>query len=272
MLPILSVTGIFISLFLLVFKAREYRTIAYFSFYFLFLNLYALTQYVLLHSKSVFLVAIFCTHFTFLFYLIGPMLYWYIRSILTDNSSLGKRDLLHLLPMVIYLTAAIPYIITPWSHKIQIANEIINDPGFLGTYNFTILSEILSPTFVYLSRVFLVLIYTLWSFGLFIRYLMNKEDDYIFSGQHFMTKWLTFFLGFQFVLVTCSFIAIFETFIQSSDVLLTLNWLQFLSITCLAVLIVSPIFFHSVLYGLPRFPESITHHHSETEYPGSEKA
>ncbi len=265
MFPILSVTGIFISLFLLVFKSREYRTIAYFSFYFLFLNLYALLHYVLLHSKSVFFVAIFCTNFTFLTYLIGPMLYWYIRSVLTDKSSLGKGDLLHLLPMAIYLLAAIPYIITPWSHKIQIANEIVNDPGFLGTYYFTVLSEMFTPTIVYLSRPFLVLVYTIWSIGLFIRYLMNKEDDYVFSGQHFMTKWLTIFLGFQFVLATCSFIAIFETFIQSSDVLLTLNWLQFVSITCLAALIVSPFFFHSVLYGLPRLPESITKRHTEVE-------
>lgn len=252
----LSASGFILSLILLVFKARRYTPTIYLGFFFLFSNMYALAQYVVLSSKSVFLVALFFSNLTLFNYLIGPMLYWYVRSIITDSFSLKRKDWWHLLPMGIYLAAIFPYVITPWSYKIQIANEIVKQPGFLGIFEATYLSHIFSNAVVYLSRPLLVCSYTVWSIVLFLRYLKQNEDRFVFAGQHFMTKWMFFLLGFQLILVVSHLISVYETFLFSSDVFLTFNYLQLLSSIGLGVLLVSPFFFPGILYGLPRFPVS----------------
>lgn len=256
MLIILSTAGVILSVVLLYFYARRYLSTIYLGLFFLATSLYGINQYVLLYSKSVFLVALVVTNISFTSYLIGPMLYWYIRSILKDNSRLKWTDLFHLLPMLIYLAAALPYMITPFSYKVEIAKEIINHVGFLGTFKFTVLSEIFSNMIVYLSRPILVLGYTLLSVGLLIRYWFQGKKSHVLSGQVFMIKWLSVFLGFQLLLTLCHLTSIFKTFTEGSDVFYTLNALQFLSVLGLIGLLGSPFIFPNILFGMPRIPDS----------------
>ena len=140
------------------------------------------------------------SNITFLFYLIGPMLYWYIRSVLTYNDRLKRKDLWHLFPALVYLIAIIPYMVSPYSYKVKIATSILNEPGFLGNFKATFLSEIFSVSSVYIFRPLLVLAYTIWCIGLFIRFLIKNDPSSFFSRQQFMSKWLSVFLGFKVIL------------------------------------------------------------------------
>lgn len=103
------------------------------------------------------------------------MLYWYVRSILTDNSRLKRKDLWHLLPIIIYFLAAIPYTFVPFSDKAEAAIEAVNDVAYIQTYYATVLDQIFSVSAIYLSRPILVLVYTLWSIGLLFRYSMQRK-------------------------------------------------------------------------------------------------
>lgn len=257
MLLFLSLTGIILSVVLLYFNAPKYKPILYLGVFFFTVSLYGLNQYVILNSQSVLLISIFLTNFTFLSYLTGPALYWYIRSVLTDNSRFKKTDILHLIPSLLYFIAAIPYLLTPYSYKLEIATAIVNDFGFLGTYKFTFLSEIFPIYLVYLSRPLLVLVYTLWSAGLFIRYTMRHERKFVLSGQFFMTWWIAAFLSFQLLLILSHLFSIVETFTGASDVFFTVNALQLLSALGMIGLVCSPFFFPGILYGLPRIPDYI---------------
>ncbi|MEI8114617.1 MAG: helix-turn-helix domain-containing protein [Bacteroidia bacterium] len=253
MLLYLSVTGIILSLLLLYFNGGKFRSTIYLGIFFLVLSLYGINQYVLLYSGSVFLVSVIMTNIAFTSYLIGPMLYWYVRSILSDNSSLKKSDLWHLLPMVVYFAAALPYLFSSYSYKVEIAKAVVHDVGFLSTYKFTVLSEIFPNVVVYLSRPVLVLVYTILSVNLFIRYLKRKSNLLVLSGQVFMIKWLSSLIGFTLLLVGSHLISVFQSFINNSDVFFTTNLLQILSAVGLIGLLVSPLFFPDILYGLPRF-------------------
>lgn len=145
-----------------------------------------------------------------------------------------------------------------YSYKVDVANSIINTNGFFTNYKATFLSEIFSNAAVYIFRPMLVWIYTVWSFALFIRFLVKNGKTLVFSHQKFMTKWLSVLLGFQFILITCHLLMLTETFIFDYDNLFySLNTLQFLSALAMAGLLVSPFFFPGILYGLPRFPESV---------------
>lgn len=260
MLLSLSILGLFLSVILLIFNARKNTSTIYLGIFFLLVSLYGLYQYILLYSKSINLISLFLLNFAILIpplFLIGPMLFWYVRSVLTDNFRLKKGDLWHLLPMIIYLLAAIPYTFIPWSEKVEAATEAVKDVAYIQTYKATILEEIFAVSAIYLSRPILVLIYTLWSIVLLVRYSMQWKVSRVFARQYFMTKWLCLFLLFILILVVTHVLLIIRVFAMDfSELFFTLNLLRILSIVGLIGLLISPFFFPEILYGLPRFPES----------------
>ncbi len=261
MLLFLSILGIFLSVILLYFNAQKNGSTIFLGVFFLLLSLYGFYQYVLLYSKSVLLVEILLAGFAIVFpvlYLIGPMLYWYIRSVLTDNSRLKRKDIWHLLPMILYFLAALPYTFVPLADKIQAATEVVNDVSYMQTYKATVLENLFSVSAIYLSRPILVLVYTLWSMGLFINYLLKKKASEVLSKQHFMKKWLCLLLGFLFALEVTQIFLIIKAFeMHFSDLYFTLNVFRIFSAAVLIGLMISPFFFPFILYGLPRVPDSV---------------
>lgn len=261
MLLSLSLTGIFLSVILLYFNARKNASTIYLGVFFFLLSLYGFYQYVLLYSKSVVLVSLFLFNIAIEsspLYLIGPMLYWYIRSILTDNSQLKRRDLWHFVPMIIFFIAALPHAFIPWHEKVEAARSVVEDPGFILIYRPTLLARIFSPASEFLARPILVLGYTGWSAGLFINYLIKKKASVVLSKQHFMNKWLFLFLGFLLILEVTQILLIIKAFeMDFSELFFTLNVLRILSVAGLIGLLISPFFFPAILYGLPRFPDLI---------------
>jgi len=255
MLLYISLIGIFLSVILLSFNAGKLKSTMYLGTFFFLISVCSLNQYALVDSKSVWLISILGTNITTFYYLIGPALFWYMRSVLTDNSRLKKTDFLHLIPALVYLVAAIPYILSPYSNKVEIATAIVKDISFMGTYKFTLLSEIFPLYIIYLSRPVLILAYTLWSIGMFIRFLIRKQDQRVLSHQNFMTKWLSFLLVFQFMMITTYLISTFKTFFESSDVFFTINIFQIITAIGMTGLLISPFFFPGILYGLPHIPK-----------------
>ena len=252
----LSLLGIFLSIVLLSFTTRYYKSTIYLGFFFFTISVHNFLTYVTLYSKSEFLVSIFFLNFTFIVYLIGPMLLWYVRSILTDNPRLKKWDFLHFLPMLAFLVATIPYMLTPYSTKFGVAAKIVEDSMNLGLYNGT---YIIFPVIVtYLSRPVLILGYTLWSSALFVSYLLRKGKSSVLPRQHFMTQWLIVLLVLLFIWIFSHFMIFLEFFTRNDiKIFYTLNVLQILSGTGLIGLLISPFFFPEILYGLPRVPQGI---------------
>jgi len=261
MLLFLSRLGIFLSIILLYFNARKNLSTLYLGSFFLSLSLYGFYQYILLYSKSVFLVSIFLFNIALVaspLYIIGPAIYWYVRSVLTDHHRLSKRDIWHLLPMIIYFFSAISYSFVPWHDKVETARTVVENAASLEVFRLTVLSKILSPAIEFLTRPFLALGYTLWSVGLLIHFLVKNKVSLVLSKQHFMKKWLFFLLGFLLLLEVSQIILIIKAFeMHFSDYFFTLNVFRIISVTGLVGLLISPFFFPAILYGLPRYPESI---------------
>ncbi len=254
MLLYISILGIFLSFVLLYFNARRYSSTIYLAVFCLVLSLYSLNLYIILYSKSEFWISLVFCNITFLSYLIGPMCYFYTRSLLTDHIRLRKTDLWHFLPTFFYLFASIPYIITPFSYKREIARAIISDSGFLGSFHATFLSDLFTNATLYLSRPILAFLYVLGSIGLLVYYNLNKGKGVVLSRRHFIYKWLLFFLGTQLLLVSSHLLVIFNVFQNDmGDLFFTLNLFQIFSFIGLAGLLITPFFFLRILYRLPGF-------------------
>ena len=251
MLLYLSIFGIFLSVILMYFNTSRKTSRIYLAIFCFLISLYSANQYAIVYSESVFWVTILYTNFTFLSYFLGPVCYWYTRSILKGDIRLKKRDIWHFVPAVIQLSASMPYILTSYAHKVEIAKSIVSDPGFLGTYNATILSDIFSNTVMYISRPFLLLIYIFWSIGMFASYKYKERNSPVFSRPHFMDNWMMFFFGFQLTLVISHLLVVFRIFASEvSNLLYTPNILQALSFIGLTGLILTPFFFPRILYGV----------------------
>lgn len=260
MLLFLTLFGLFVSLILFLFNARQYPSSIYLSLFFFLISLYGFYQYILLYSDSEILITLFLFNLPIAgspIYLIGPMLFWYIRSVLTDSSKLKRSDLWHFLPMVIFFISAIPNVFISWEDKIETARSVIQDHGYISAYKATFLSRYLSPVVMFLSRLFLVLIYTIWSSALLIGYLKKKKSLSVFSKQQFMKKWLFILLGLLLILVVSQIFMVWKSFaMHFSDLFFTLSIVRIISVSGLVGLLISPFFFPSILYGLPRVPRS----------------
>ena len=259
MLLFLSLLGFFLSLILLFFNSKKYSSSIYLGVFFLLVSHYGFCQYVLLYSKSVFLIELLLLGFAIVFpplYLIGPVLYWYVRSVLTDNYRLKRKDIWHLAPMIIYLLAALPFTFVPLSEKISAAKEVVNDVGYIQYFKATFLSDIFSVPAIYLSRPVLILAYTIWAIVLWIRYTANKKLSSVFSSQHFMKVWISVLLETLLILLISHILLIIRVFeLNFSELALALGVLRILSVAGLIGLLISPFFFPSIIYGLPQVPE-----------------
>lgn len=261
MLLFLSILGIFLSLILLFFNARKFSSSVYLSLFFLFTSLYGFYQYVLLYSKSVTLISLFLVNISIAaspVYLIGPMLFFYVRSVLTDNSKLKRNDFLHFIPMLIFFISALPNAFVPWHEKVEVARAVVKDQGYIMVYKSTLLSHIIPAVAIYLARLFLILGYAIWSIGLFINYLKKKKSSVVLSKQHFMKKWLFILLGSLLVLVVSQIILVIKSFeMHFSELFFTIDVIRIISVFGLIGLLISPFFFPVILYGLPRMPDSV---------------
>ena len=256
MLLFLSLLGVFLSVILLLYHEKKFGATIYLGFFFFSLSIYAFCQYILLYSKSVFLITFFLYNFSALAslpYLIGPMLYWYTRSVLCDNSDLKKSDGWHLLLMALFFAISIPQNCTPLSAKITSALALAIDTNFIAHFKGTPLSNLFSVKAIFLSRPLIVLAYTIWSIGLFARFLTHRKKQIVLSRQSFMTKWLILLLGFLLLLLISQILSIPKAFtMEFSEMYFTLNFVRLLSGLGLIGLLISPFFFPAILYGLPR--------------------
>lgn len=255
MLLFLSLLGLVLSIILLTFNARSYKSAIYLGGFFFLVSLYGFIQYAVFYSGSVILISIMYINPAFLTYMIGPMLYWYIRSVLKDKPSLKKRDAWHVLPALIFLLSVLPYIFTPYSHKIQAAGQIAENAGFIGSYQASLLNPFISNAVIYLSRPLSILCYALFSGWMVVRFIIRKRGSSVFLRQKYMVPWLAVLLGFLLILAFSHLILLSEAFsYRDTKLFFTLNLLQVLSGAGIAGLLISPFFFPGILYGLPRYP------------------
>ncbi len=267
----LSVLGILLSAILLYFNARKFPASIFLGAFFFLISLYGFVQWVIFYSRSPVLVGILYQNLAFLAYLIGPLNYWYVRSTLKDDFRLRKNDLWHLLPAVFILAISLPYLFTSWNYKTGVATEIIKDLNYLIIIKPTILHKLFPNSYIYLSRDLLIFVYLIFSVRLFVHYFRQAHEKSIIFGQRYMTKWITVFLVFSFILVTSHTAVLGRAiFLDDPYFVYAVGLLQHIAVIGLTGLLLSPLFFPEILYGLPRFPNHFLNESNKgNDHPGN---
>jgi len=73
-----------------------------------------------------------------LFFLKGPMLYFFVRGIVHDKFYIKKTDLLHFIPFVLHLWANIPFLLMSYEQQYDLSASIMQNFDFFREVRFTI--------------------------------------------------------------------------------------------------------------------------------------
>jgi len=255
MLLYISIFCFLLSIVLISFSVRVFKSSGYLACFFLLTSLHGFNIYALYYSKSELMVSFVLIYSNFSIFLHGPMLYWYIRGTLTDNPTLRRNDAWHLLPAAIFFLFSLPYIFSPMDEKLRIAAELVKNINNIQIINPPILSPLIPAQLVFLLKIVQPLTYLIVSAWMLARYLKSGHKNYIMSGQQIITKWLMVLVGFLLILAFGDSILHVEAFLtHDSSIYYTFNFLRISSTIGLIGFMISPLFFPSILYGLPVIP------------------
>lgn len=128
---VISLFIIFLAVLLLYYNRDIQPGSVWFSLSMVLLALNLLTHYLAFSGVSVAWLAVFFIHFSPLYYLLGPFLFFYVRGTLSDRNRLTWRDSWHFLTFLSHLVAIIPYALKPWSYKLWASGQMIQDLQFM---------------------------------------------------------------------------------------------------------------------------------------------
>lgn len=168
MLLYISLLTIILSGLLVTFNWRINKNTIYLGGFFSILATYGLTHYFTLYTYSPFWLAVFFSNFSPFWFLAGPLLFFYYRGTLTDNPRLKKWDIVHFIPFLIQLVGTFPYLLSPFSHKIEVATAILNDLNVITSVR---VNSISTPLVNFFARPVLVFMYL----G-YITYMLSKHN------------------------------------------------------------------------------------------------
>ncbi|MEI6140957.1 MAG: helix-turn-helix domain-containing protein [Mariniphaga sp.] len=254
MLQILFLVGIFVSTILAIFNYRKNLANIYLSLFFFSISIYSVVHYVLFSSKSVTLVALFfSSDIGFITLLIGPMLFFYTRSIVTDKSNFKRTDVWHLIPIGIFFISGIPHLFMPWAQKLQFASEYLNNNKVLVS-EFSKSTNSSTPFLVmFFFRPVYILTYLAGSVGLFVKHLRLRKQSHVFYHQKFMYSWLTILYALMLILIVSHTAILYNHYITNSPTINnSIELIQTVSLFGLIGLMFSPFLYPSILYGLPQ--------------------
>lgn len=189
--------GIFTSFILLYYLSSLNRSNIFLALFFLCCNLVVMVYYGLHFTKDLFWEGVCFVHWLPLSYLLGPLLFFYVKTTLSDNNKLEKWDWLHLLPAAFIVINCLPFTTLPFDQKVQIAHEIVNI-----TFNYTLDFNFVSFEFILYSRSIHLLCYAVFSIGYF--YLKSKKmlNEYTSrtSNHAIISRWLYLLCLMQIVI------------------------------------------------------------------------
>jgi len=244
------ITGMLLSVMLLGIKNGLNSANRYLAGYFFSTSLYCMSIYFFLFSNSVPLVAFFFSSIPSIYYLIGPLSYFYVRSIVRDDSKLSSLDYLHFLIFMLTFMGSLPFLFSSWSNKLMVAENLINGNMFFTKFQTNViipkkLNQLLRPVHT--------IFYAILNWHL-LRELWKKSGMYANKSQYFLIrKWLFVLIcliniasiAYLFGLYNMMSLQNKRAFQQSTETIL------FIIVLSYSLINVCLFLFPKIMYGLP---------------------
>lgn len=247
----ISLLSIFFAFLLGYYNWNINRKSIYLSGFIIVFAIYALIHYYLLMGDSVFWLAILYNNTAPILYLAGPLLYFYVKGTLSDRSKPQLKDWFHLIPTAINLISVIPYLLTPFDYKLDLAQKLIDNALVARTITVGLYPNVINAV----ARPILLTIYCIACAVMIYQFsLKMKTNDRIPKRQsHIILKWLVLFLA---IIVTIAINFTYITYLfwgeTNPDIPKLSTGVPIMIVGfCFLLIPLSLIFFPEILYGIP---------------------
>lgn len=225
-----------------------------------------------MHAQDPFWLAVVTTNLTPLWTLIGPCLYLYVRGVLTDRFEWKRSDLLHTIPFWINLVGIVPYLLTPFEYKLQVAEGMIRRlEDFKDIRVNWLLPQGLNLSF----RPILQLGYALACMAMLVGYARSgkRRSGHVSRQSGFVYAWLWGVTLFVFLVAAYHLLILFlyyrnpdmgRRMIQNFQSVYVIGG----ALTFMPFLI---LLFPNILYGIPRYRPLMKAKSAEAATPDSPK-
>lgn len=189
--------GIFTSFLLIYYLSSLNRSNTFLALFFLCCNVVVLIYYGLHYTQDPFWEGICFVHFLPLSYLLGPLLFYYVKTMVTDNHKLEKLDLLHLIPAIFIFINCLPFTTLAFDQKAKIAHEIINV-----TEKYSLDFRFVSFEFILVSRTLHLVTYCIFSLIYFNWYARKTRAvlGQLATNHQILKRWIYLLCGIQFII------------------------------------------------------------------------
>jgi AraC-like DNA-binding protein len=237
----ISVLLLVVKALLLLFGTTNSKSNYFFVVFLFSINLYYLSHLFWVVFQDIPLSLIFVNHFTPVYFLTGPVLYFYVKSILEGGYRFKKEHLLHLIPFLIQLIAISGYVFTPVQQKAELLKVLLEDPQNALNIQFNLF---FSPAGNFAFRLLSVFVYIGLS-----AYTLNA-NRHQFKSYRRTFLWLgSLLLSFVSLLLSYT-VLITEIFSYPTSLfyMVTGN-LSILSLISIGLISFLPLLFPHIIYG-----------------------
>lgn len=221
--------GIFTSFILFYYRKDFNRSNLYLALFFLCSNLIVLVYFGLHFSKSPFWEGVFFVNFMPLSFVIGPLLFYYVKYAVAENKNITPKDYLHLFPAVVVILYSLPYTTLPFSKKVEIAHHI---QAVTQDYDFSI--SFFSLKKMLFIRPLHLFIYCVLSWGYFKQTTKKRLASVgVLPTHHSMIqKWIYSLIGLQLFIASYCLLDSYADFILNDyqGIINQKNYFRFLGV------------------------------------------
>lgn len=222
----------------------------YLAGFLFFASLYVMENFYFFYGESPSIIILFTFVHSF-FYLIGPFAFFYMRSILRDNSKLSRVDYFHFGLFAISFIGYIPYFFSSWDFKVLVAQNLQSENWDITAFR---LNKFLYHEVDQVLNVLHTYFYAISLWYLFWHYKKPVNQTTIYTKQYKLIKsWLLVFAS-TFTLITINFtVAIAGIWIydEKSIFLERMGICLLLASLLYIVMNMTILFYPRILYGLP---------------------
>jgi AraC-like DNA-binding protein/heme/copper-type cytochrome/quinol oxidase subunit 2 len=249
----LTLLNMVLALILLLFNWKVNRNALFLSVLMILIASGQTRLYLVQHAKDPFWLAILINNPGPLWSMIGPCLFFYVRSVLTDRFEFRRSDLLHTLPFWWNLIGIFPYLLTPFSYKLEVAQLYIDHLPAVSELDF---NWMMSHEWVLMTRYSIQIGYALVCLWLLAGFRRRRKYDSNRPFPHSKRIFLWLLAVTAFVLLyglfffTITFIY-FRNPQIGRNIASNYTGLNVISIL-LNILPAMVLIFPEILYGIPR--------------------
>ena len=181
-----------LSIYVLLFKKNALRSYSdYLLATFIFFQCWTAGAYVLIITGAILEVPFFFKTAAPLNFLIPPLGYLYVRSVLFNERKWTSLDLIHLLPFALFLISYLPFFLSNSAFKLEVINEILRDQNSAVTQPVGLIPE----SVFHLSRALQPVFYLIAQWWLIFTFHNRTKDQAMESQILRVVRWLKIFTG-----------------------------------------------------------------------------